>query len=305
MFNRGQPSWLKSLAAGNAGFSSDDIVTLEAPTYGDSLVERLGRAPGDHADPVRAARTDKPRSRALDGIRGLMATVVFVNHIIQLQGNDSMIFAAHVAVWVFFALSGCVLTRSWDGRFLHFLGRRFLRLWPLYALCMGAGYWLAGIPPSISQLFWIPATAAPLNVDPPAWSLTIEAWAMLAMPAIVWAGRGPHWRAAFSIMLCLVAAVFANDARLLFGMFFVFGAWASQFELHSTILESRLPQWLGAISFPLYLSHWLVLQYAPGPMAGKIVLAIALAWVLTLTVERWSIAASRRSAGIRPSVAAR
>jgi peptidoglycan/LPS O-acetylase OafA/YrhL len=277
----------------------DDVVTLEASTHGDNHVERFAQASGDHAVRAPGPPTDKPRSRALDGIRGLMATVVFVNHIIQLQGNDSMIFAAHVAVWVFFALSGCVLTRSWDGRFLHFLRRRFLRLWPLYALCMGAGYWLAGIPPSIPQLFWIPATAAPMNVDPPAWSLTIEAWAMLAMPAIVWGGRGPLWRAAFSITLCLSAAVFANDARLLFGMFFIFGAWVSQFELRSTILESALPQWLGAISFPLYLSHWLVLEYAPGPMAAKIVLAIALAWALTLTVERWSIAISRRSAGIR------
>ena len=276
----------------------DDIVTLEAPAFGAPHMEPVALAPGDHAATAPVSRTGKSRSRALDGIRGLMATVVFVNHIIQLQGNGSLIFAAHVAVWVFFALSGCVLTRSWDGRFLHFLGRRFLRLWPLYALCMGAGYWLAGIPPSVAQLFWIPATAAPMNVDPPAWSLTIEAWAMLAMPAIVWAGRGPHWRAAFSILLCLLAAVFANDARLLFGMFFVFGAWASQFELHSRILESALPQWLGAISFPLYLSHWLVLEYAPGPMAGRVALAIALAWVLTVTVERWSIVISRRSAGI-------
>ena len=65
-------------------------------------------------------------------------------------------------VMAFFAMSGFVLARAYDGRPLAFVVRRVIRLWPLYAVCMVVGY--AIIPhrlPSAAVMVWYPLLGSP------------------------------------------------------------------------------------------------------------------------------------------------
>ncbi len=230
------------------------------------------------------------RNRTLEGLRGCLALMVVVGHVWQ---TPAQIFLGNVWVWAFFALSGLVLARGWDGRYVSFLARRFVRLWPLYALCLMCGYALAGRPPLWSQLLWWPLMSPndPTLVDKPAWSLCIEAFAMLAMPLFAFiANRSLTWMLV-GLAVCVLAA--RLDIHFWFGVFFVAGAWAGRFDWRWAPLEHPLAQWLGRISYPLYLSHWIVLHYLGWPMAARIVLAFLIAEALTRTVERWSIDGSR------------
>jgi peptidoglycan/LPS O-acetylase OafA/YrhL len=193
-----------------------------------------------------------------------------------------------------------VLTRTWDGHIPAFLCRRFVRLWPMYALCLGAGYILARRTPEWSEFFWFPLMNPndPTLVDLPAWSLCIEAWAMLAMPLFVrFRGKPLVWAFVATMAGCLFRNAF--DALPFFAVFFVAGAWLSSFEFRWAPLEHWAPQWLGRISYPLHLSHWMVLRYCSGPIVLRAAAALVLAQLLTWTVERWSIDASRQITGKR------
>lgn len=200
---------------------------------------------------------------------------------------------AAIAVLLFFVISGCVLTRGWDGRFGRFLVRRVVRLWPVYALCISAGYLMSGIEPSLLQFVWLPISSATTGpaVDPPAWSLTVEAWAMLAMPLFVWVGRASGIRLVIVLLLCLIAGEFSGYA-LIAACFFV-GAWLSRVELRWAPLEGWLPQWLGRISYPLYICHNPLISFTGLPLWVSVLLALGAADLLSRTVEKWSIDASR------------
>ena len=79
----------------------------------------------------------------MDGLRGLLAMVVLRWHLTERMGLLWLGVASQAAVCSFFVLSGYVLPRSWDGKFGLFLASRFLRLWPVYALSLAAGYAIA------------------------------------------------------------------------------------------------------------------------------------------------------------------
>jgi peptidoglycan/LPS O-acetylase OafA/YrhL len=234
------------------------------------------------------------RNLTLDGLRGCLAALVLVDHACTSVGNGVLMTPASIAVLLFFAISGCVLTRGWDSRFGAFLARRVVRLWPVYALCLGAGYWMSGIEPSLLQFVWLPISGATTGpaVDPPAWSLSVEAWAMLAMPLFVWVGRAPGIRLAIALLACLIVGEFSGYA--LFAACFFAGAWLSRFELRWTPLEMRLPQWLGRISYPLYICHNPIISFTGLPLWASVPLALVAADLLSRTVEAWSIEASRR-----------
>lgn len=238
------------------------------------------------------------RNRTLDGLRGCLAALVLIDHACTSLGNAVLMAPAAIAVWVFFAISGYVLTGAWDGRYGAFLLRRAIRLWPVYALCLAAGAVLSGSPPPVMQYAWLPlenALSGPI-ADTPAWSLTIEAWAMLLMPAYVWVSRRSFpWLVAALVLVPAAAAALANvlPVPLMIGFFFV-GAWLTRFKLRWAVLESPIPQWLGRISYPLYLCHWPIIVDLNLPVWASVPLAFAVADVLSRTVEAWSIRASRR-----------
>ena len=250
------------------------------------------------------ARPD--RVAAIDGLRGLLAVVVLAWHACERLGVNWMLVFANIAVGLFFVMSGYVLTRGWDGRFGLFLVRRFVRLWPVYALCLGAGYLIAGVHPVWSEFFWLPymgPNASPA-IDPPIWSLFIEAYAMPLMPLIVWAGAASGLRAG----LCMAAAAAVGLAvpQVSALPLFMGGAFLARTAWRNRLLEYALPQWLGRVSYSLYLSHFLVLELAVrvlGPWGGvaAIPVAFAVGWLVWLAVERPSIRLSRRiAARLRP-----
>jgi peptidoglycan/LPS O-acetylase OafA/YrhL len=241
------------------------------------------------------------RLPAVDGLRGLLALVVLAFHFTRRLDLVVLAQPANVAVCGFFVLSGYVLTRSWEGRFGLFLARRFLRLWPVYALCLAVGYGVAGVSPVGSQFFWYPiltANAKP-EIDPPIWSLCIEAWAMPFMPLFVWVASGKMLRIAFGFAIVALAGVLY--IKFAFGLFFILGAALARWEFRDRLLESPAPQWIGRISYSLYLSHWLVFAVAERAfgtwgLIASFPVAFLVGWAVWRFVEQPSIALSRRVA---------
>src|SRR5271157_1497345 len=105
-----------------------------------------GRA-GFPAVAPTALKLKADRVASVDGLRGFLAAVVLIHHVVYPFDQGWTLQVANLAVFAFFAISAYVLTRGWDGRFGVFLGRRFIRLWPAYGLCLAAGYFIAGATP--------------------------------------------------------------------------------------------------------------------------------------------------------------
>ena len=239
------------------------------------------------------------RVASVDGLRGLLAAFVMFAHFVNSAGDGRYIGLANLCVIAFFVISGYVLTRGWRGAYAGFLVRRFLRLWPLFALCLALGGWLSVNPaPWSNFLFWpLMGIHRQAPQDPVTWSLFIEAWAMPFMPLIIWIGR--RQVATLAAVAALVAAqVWSKD--LYYGAFFIIGSHLSDRAMASSLLERAAVQWLGRISYSLYLSHVLVIGAlkfeAPGVwMYVAIPVSLAVAHVLCVAVEQPSIALSRRA----------
>jgi peptidoglycan/LPS O-acetylase OafA/YrhL len=266
------------------------------PSAADIPAEAAPRGVGQ--SPSRQPAAPATRLHALDALRGGLATVVVAHHALLFAGCHGLSVAADLAVLTFFAISGYVLALSYDGRPLGFLLRRLVRLWPVYAVCIVAGYALVGRLPPPAELAWwpmLPFDRATL-VDLPAWTLYIEVWMSPVMLAMFWlAARGRACALALTILyFCLVAV----DVRLFPIGFIGIGVAASRFAPR---LPERVPAWalsLGRMSYSLYLSHWVVLHACTlvfGEIGALIGLppVFAVAWLLWRTVERPSIRWSR------------
>jgi peptidoglycan/LPS O-acetylase OafA/YrhL len=238
------------------------------------------------------------RIPTLDGVRGVLALIVMLVHVASFTYPSGILILSQIPVAMFFVLSGWVLTRAWDGRFGVFLARRVARLWPVYAVSLVFGYVLAWRHPIWAEFAWVPWPGYDGDVvNGPVWSLYIEAWAAPLMPLIAWSGRGPVLRAA------AVGAGFAVAsywfAPLLFGCLFVIGAALSAQAPKIAFFERPPVQFLGRVSYSLYLSHWLLLKATVQflgpwfvPLAG--LAAFPLAWLVWWAVEEPSIQLSRR-----------
>ena len=121
---------------------------------------------------------------------------------------------------------------------------------------------------------------------------------MLFMPIIVWIAFGSLRRVALSV--ALFACVLNLYPMFSEGAAFILGALMYRLEFHNRVLQSKAPQWLGKISYSLYLSHWLILTLAWrafGPEVGGMIafpIALAVGWLVWWAVERPSVWASRR-----------
>jgi peptidoglycan/LPS O-acetylase OafA/YrhL len=238
------------------------------------------------------------RVTAIDGLRGLLAVVVLAWHVCAPFGINWMLMPANIAVGLFFVLSSYVLTRSWEGRFGVFLARRLLRLWPVYALCLAAGYIIASVPPVWSEFLWYPLIGPNDEpaINPPVWSLFLEVWAMPLMPLIVWSSSNIIRGIMCAAGAMLVGLIVPQISIL---CLFVAGALFSHISFRNRLLEAAIPQWLGRISYSLYLSHALVLKVfvgAFGAWGGVLAIpaALSIGWLIWWSVERPSIKVSRK-----------
>jgi peptidoglycan/LPS O-acetylase OafA/YrhL len=237
------------------------------------------------------------RIATLDAARGLLACVVVAHHAVAMCDIQAIGVAAMVAVGCFFLMSGYVLTLAYDGNFIEFAARRVVRLWPVYALCLSAGCLMTGHVPSLATLVWMPgaiphASMPQTMYDPPAWSLIIEAWAIPLMPFIAWFGGGRR------LVLALAVCVLAWACGLFWLGLFPVGAALSRYPIRVRWGDNAVLQWLGKISFSLYLSHDLVLAlfYATLGWRGLFIAVPAVflvAWGVWWFVERPSTALSR------------
>jgi peptidoglycan/LPS O-acetylase OafA/YrhL len=209
-----------------------------------------------------------------------------------------MLMPANLAVGLFFVLSSYVLTRSWEGRVGVFLARRVVRLWPVYALCLAGGYIIAGVQPVWSEFLWYPLIGPndEASINPPMWSLFLEVWAMPFMPLIVWSSSDKIRGIVCAAAAILVGLIVPQVSIL---CLFVIGASFSHISFRNRLLEAAIPQWLGRISYSLYLSHALVLKLfvgAFGAWGGVLAIpaALCIGWLIWWGVERPSIKLSRK-----------
>lgn len=193
---------------------------------GPALVKAVAISALSRAGSPSAARAD-----GLDGLRGLAALAVLVFHAwlytlpvplsaLARTPGDLMLRELRLGLVLFFALSGFLLYRPWvaaalDGTPKPALGRylrqRAARIVPGYYLAIVGSvallWGLAGHPgvrlPPLEQLplFFIfgqnLSSATVMKLDPPMWTLAIEASFYLVLPLIGWlALRLPPRRAA-------------------------------------------------------------------------------------------------------------
>ena len=239
------------------------------------------------------------RVASVDGLRGLLAALVMVEHFPYLQAQTIFAVPSRLAVMIFFVMSGYVLTRAWDGNLPIFLVRRFVRLWPLYALTLFiGGVSIRHAPPWTYYLWWpLLGDADYVHANPAAWSLFIEAWAMPLMPLIVWSGRSTI-RAALAVSVFIAAARF--NLNVIYFTMFIAGSYFAASSFRVDFLERALPQWLGQISYSLYLTHCVAYRavdhFLASPITPLLLIpaCLATAQIAWFLVENPSIQASRR-----------
>ena len=99
---------------------------------------------------ARALHSSGHKFAALDGIRGLAAIAVMMRHTSSMWGFP--LVHSHLAVDVFFLLSGFVIASSYEAKladrrlsFGAFVKLRLIRFYPMYLVALALGIWLAWI----------------------------------------------------------------------------------------------------------------------------------------------------------------
>jgi peptidoglycan/LPS O-acetylase OafA/YrhL len=157
----------------------------------------------------------------LDIMRGLAALCVAFHHAEAHFLTGSVFVEAYLAVDFFFLLSGYVIGRSYERRFvqglagLEFMRRRIVRLWPVIAigLALGAMFHFAeGMPfeavsmSLVAQFCFIPIFVGSTGIFPfngVQWSLWFELQANLFHATLLW--RMP--RRALILLLCVLGVL--------------------------------------------------------------------------------------------------
>ncbi len=142
----------------------------------------------------------------LDGIRGIAALLVFFHHVcnttVQVDGASwppvirllsRFFFFGNRGVDLFFVLSGYLITsillseRRATRYYQDFYWKRFLRIGPLYLVCLGAGLVMHQYAYVALSAFFLANFALFLNVfgSGPFWTLAIEEQFYLLWPTVV------------------------------------------------------------------------------------------------------------------------
>ncbi len=180
--------------------------------------------------------------RALTGLRGIAAAVVVLVHIGPILWRlvpstrdwEYLMYSGIVAVDFFFLLSGFVITLTYldalarpnKSETLRYLALRFARIWPVHALMVVAyvlfelreraidGYGLeadnVGVANTLANMAFLTGIPPFSAINPPAWSLGMEAAAYLAFPFLA---------------LALIRIRSARTAFVLAGVIVAVGTW--------------------------------------------------------------------------------
>jgi peptidoglycan/LPS O-acetylase OafA/YrhL len=209
---------------------------------------------------------------------------------------------ANVAVDGFFLLSGYVLALSYDGRFLAFVVRRFIRLWPVYVVCLTAGYALNGMLPALAELIWWPNDRmSHLDLtDKVVWTLYIEAWATPLLPVLVAIARRSRSAGMTVAGLFMLADLgLAHTNTTFYFSLFAIGVAGSRFPLRFPDPPAWMA-WFGQQAYSLYLTNWLVLVafarvWGPAGAVFAVPAIFIVSWAVWRVVEIPSIRLSRRA----------
>lgn len=168
------------------------------------------------------------RLRALDALRGVLAAFVVFAHVGYQWGLQWPLEIAPLCVLIFFGMSGFVLCRAYDDRYLAFLARRAVRLYPVWWLCLAVAAALLQRAPTLAEVVLWPSTLAaglPGLADPPSWSLVVEIAATPFLPVAFWAVRSQ------ARLVLIVLPLASLPGRWgLWGLCFVVGAALTRVE---------------------------------------------------------------------------
>src|SRR5690348_17212396 len=250
----------------------------------------------------------------LTGLRGLAALVIVFYHY-KVPGFGR----GWLAVDVFFGLSGFVLSHVYrDGLSRgEFLWARFARTIPTHLVATSlVGCVLLTLHGSADFDVLFASLALAGLINPPIWSLIVEWYDYLifaALGPLAVVRRAPAWLLiALGCIIGLIGILRCGNQPPLtiFHIMRGIGWYSAGIGLYRTgwrprpsrLLDSRLALWLGAISYPLYLIHWLaaaMLKHigvaAPYPAAAiGIPISVGLAVLLHHAVEMPAQRALRR-----------
>ena len=218
---------------------------------------------------------DGQRLDSLEGLRFLSSLAIVAGHYVPYVVSTPLIGRLHLAVDLFFVISGIVIAERYAGRiaggtaYLRFMGRRFARLYPLHLATLGfyvaigvlvwsgrlhpvdaARYNPAAILPNLLLVHaWLPSGVISFNYV--SWSISAEFFVYLGFPLILWAlRRSPLLSLAGIVLLTVGLAVAAAhlvgkpltklgwEAGVLRAVpSFGFGVWLS---CHAGWLEARV-----------------------------------------------------------------
>lgn len=242
----------------------------------------------------------------LDVLRGLLAWTVVAVHYAVVSGwyNRGWQLAGIWAVAGFLVMSGFVIGRmilAKEERYSAYLFRRFMRLFPVFAVMLGFAIMLKpwimpvsveGVTALEHERFW-PALLTHLAMLhglwphpalgqyaflPPAWSVSLE-WQCLILAPMILAFMVRYREKVILFLLAITLTI----ALLHIGMhiklndgffpmrigFFILGLTIAIYSVPFRVSDFTLPWprlliWLGKVSYSTYLCHWLVIAlFAP------------------------------------------
>lgn len=156
-----------------------------------------------------------PQPSKISYIQGMRAAAVMVVMIYHYTYGAPLVRYGFLGVDLFFVVSGLIMVHATAGRFgqasaAEFIGRRFCRIWPTYAVLSLIALFTGGAPTSaevehfFASIALVPMWGSQPTIQP-GWSLVFEAFFYLAIAVSMLAGR-LKWVALFALLaFCMFA----------------------------------------------------------------------------------------------------